>query len=184
MTGALGVNNPDPVPAHLGANILDGTSWTAPAGWSGDFDTGFTVTGPADPLTRVVGMDTGKTYTIKFSVSGLAGAGQAFIGATFLGSIGSEGDYQVSMYSPPSVSETLSFSVIAGTYTVSAILIQEEIAEQAAPASPIHVKGDVRIVDGDLLLGNAAVAETPVASHTLIVKDVNGVAYKLLCVPV
>lgn len=36
----------------------------------------------------------------------------------------------------------------------------------------------------DLQLGNEAVAETPTASHTVIIKDSTGTSYKVLCVPI
>lgn len=43
--------------------------------------------------------------------------------------------------------------------------------------------GDVAVA-GDLQLDNEAVAETPTASHTLIIKDSTGQAYRILAVPV
>lgn len=42
--------------------------------------------------------------------------------------------------------------------------------------------GDVRF-DGALQLGNAAVSETPSATHTITVKDSTGTTYRLLAVP-
>lgn len=49
--------------------------------------------------------------------------------------------------------------------------------------SNLDVSGELD-VDGILKLGNTAVAETPSATHTLILKDNAGVSYRILCVPV
>lgn len=40
------------------------------------------------------------------------------------------------------------------------------------------------VSSGSLRLGNAAVAETPTATHTLIIKDSSGTDYRILAVPV
>ena len=69
---------------------------------------------------------------------------------------------------------------LQGTTSVSSgSSVQALVDHMLIGAGLVEIENSV-----DLQLGNEAVAETPTATHTMIIKDSLGASYKVLCVPI
>lgn len=63
-------------------------------------------------------------------------------------------------------------------------LYSRNAANNAYLPLSIRTGGGAFSIDGPMRFASVAVAETPAATHTVAFQDANGVAYKLLCLPV
>lgn len=80
--------------APLGLELVDGTGWVVPTGWTGDFATGFTNTvGNTNALSKTMGLTGTKLFQVSFRVESPTGAGVPNASTDFSVTIGNSAPF-------------------------------------------------------------------------------------------